>query len=124
MDVKKNMPFAIMTANGYDYKLRISASAAVEAEKKLGMSIARVWGKIDSVEVQVTLLWAALQRYNHGIDMNAAYSIYDDYMDDGNTTEDFLETMMEVYRCSGFMKRELPKTEENPQGKVPTQTTE
>lgn len=106
MDNKKYLPYVILNVGGQEYKLRISASAAIDAEKKLNTTLARAWSKIDSVEIQVTILWAALQRYHHGASFDEAVDIYDNYIDENGNIENLIDVFMEVYRCSGFMKRE------------------
>lgn len=110
-----NTPFAVMTVGSETYRLKISAAAAVEAEKKLGCSLARAWGRIDSVNVQVTILWAALQRFHHGTDFDEAMELYDRFIDEGHGQDELADIFMEVYRCSGFMKREVPNRKEIPE---------
>ena len=116
-----NTAFAVINVGNESYKLKISASADIEAEKRLGFSLTKAWMKLDSVNVQVTILWAALQRYNHGISFEQAMEIYDDFMDEGHGQDELVDIFMEVYKCSGFMKREDPEAQkegqENPDSK-------
>ena len=108
----KNIPFALLEVNNETYKLKISASSAIEAEKKLGCSLTRAWAKLDSVNVQITILWAALQRYHHGISFEQTMELYDQFVDEGKGQDELVDLFMEVYKCSGFMKREALQQEE------------
>ena len=96
MDNKKYMPYAVLPVGGIDYKLRITAGSAIELEKRLGTSIVRAWGKIDSVETQIAILWAALQRYHHGMSFDEAGALYDDYIDGNGSTDELVNVFMEV----------------------------
>jgi hypothetical protein len=53
----------------------------------------------------VTILWASLQQYHHGITMNDAYDIFDAYLEDHIMT-DFLSVVIEVYKVSGLIQTE------------------
>ena len=98
-------PYALLTVGDTDYRLKFSASAAIDAEKKLGKSLIMAFRDIGSVTVQVILLWAALQKYNHKTSMETASKIYDDFMEsDNGGLENLVEILTETLEASGFMK--------------------
>ena len=98
-------PYVTMQVGETEYKLKFSAAASVEAEKKLGKGLMASLQTVDSVTTQITMLWASLQKYNHGIKMEDAENIYDAYMDsETGGFEEFLEILVEVFVVSGFIK--------------------
>jgi hypothetical protein len=90
------------------YKLRLNTRNVVALEKQLGGNPLSVFGdgsKLPTVSELVTILWASLQQYHHGITMNDAYDIFDAYLEDHIMT-DFLSVVIEVYKVSGLIQTE------------------
>lgn len=101
--------YVIFAAGNKEYKLRLSIKAIVDLEKKIGTNPLMIFGDgdtIPTITVMVNVLHAALQQYNHGITLNDAYSIFETWLQDGNTAVDFLPTIIEVYKVSGIIKME------------------
>lgn len=124
MTTTAKIPFAVMTVGGTDYRLKINTQAAIDAEKKLGTSIPRAWVRLDETEVQVTILWAALQAFNSGMTFEETIRLRDRFLDEADDTlgmEALADIIKEVYICSGFMKREQPKKDEDEE--VPEEKT-
>ena len=111
------IPFATITIGGQEYRLKINTQAAIDAEKKLGTSLARAWVRLDEINVQTVILWAAFQAYNAGVTFEKAIDLRDQFMDEAeNGMDDLADVIKEVYICSGFMKREPQKQDpENPE---------
>ena len=107
-------PFAVLTAGGRDYRLKITTNSAIEAEKKLGTSLARAWLRLDEVQVQTVILHAALQGFEPGMTFEAAAAVRDSFIAEGGDMDTLADIFKEVYICSGFMKREAPKEQEAP----------
>lgn len=107
-----NLPYAIWKVGEEEYKLKFSSAAVVEAESKLGKGMLRSMEDIDKVSVQVIFLWAALQKFNHGIDLSNVYDMYDEYMDCGGSLEQLLDIIMNTLEVSGFIKEEQKKKAE------------
>ena len=102
-------------AGGKAYKLRLSTRNTVALEKRLGCNPLAIFGDgetIPTVTVLVNVLWASLQQYHHGISVNDAYDIFDDYLADGNSMTDFVPVILEVYQVSGLIPKEV-ETEKN-----------
>lgn len=109
------MMYVDFIAGDKTYKLRINTRAIVALEKALGCNPLAIFGDGESmptVTSMVTVLHASLQQYNHGITMADAYDIYDAYLADGNTQVDFVYTIIEIYRVSGLIPKEVD-TEKN-----------
>ncbi len=97
------------------YKLRLNTRNIVALEKQLGCNPVAIFGKgdtIPTISTMVTVLHAALQQYQHGITMDDAYDIFDNYLADGNSMTDFIPVLVEVYKVSGIIKVEKEETDE------------
>lgn len=102
-------PYALMMVNGEEYKLKITAAASMDAEKRLGKGLLEAGGDLRSITTQVTILWAALQAYHHGMSLSAATDLFDEYMDsEDGCTENFINLMNEVMEVSGFTRTAKP----------------
>ena len=88
------------------YKLRLNTRNVVVLERQLGMNPLSIFGDgttIPTVTTMVTILHVSLQQYQHGITLNDAYDIFDEYLEDGHTVTDFLTVILEIYKVSGII---------------------
>lgn len=92
------------------YKLRLNTRSIVLLEKQLGCNPLNIFGAnydtVPTITVMVAILHASLQQYNHGITLNDAYDIFDDYLAEGHATTDFIPVIMEIYKASGIIPKE------------------
>lgn len=91
------------------YKLRLNTRNVVSLEKQLGCNPLAIFGNgetLPPVTQMVAILHASLQQLEHGIDMNKAYDIFDEYLEDGHQMADFLAVIIEVYKVSGLIGRD------------------
>ena len=104
--------FATLVIGGETYRLRLTSSAIVAVEKKLGGSLFTKLENIkeNMVETLVTILWGAMQPLQQGISMEKTYELYDAYIDEGHTLEDLFQVVMEVFEASGFFKKGQAKS--------------
>lgn len=101
------MMYVDFTAGNKNYKLRLSTRNVVMLEKQLGCNPLLIFGdgdKIPTVTEMVYVLYTSLLQYNHGISLNDAYDIFDDYLADGNSSTDFIAIILEIYKVSGLIK--------------------
>lgn len=94
-------------AGNKDYKLRLNTRNVVALEKLLGCSPLAIFGDGETMPTttsMVAILYCSLQQYQHGITLDAAYDIFDDYIADGNSVSDFLGVIIGVYKVSGLIK--------------------
>ena len=106
------MNYIDFTAGNKEYKLRLSIRATVALEKQLGMNPLMIFGngdKMPTITEMVYILHAALQQLNHGITLENAYSIFEDWLADGNTITDFLPIIIDIYKASGIIKNDTEK---------------
>ena len=105
------MNYVDFSAGGKEYKLRLSTRNVIALEKQIGMSPLAIFDgeTFPTITTMVTVLWASLQQLNHGIGMNEAYDIFDDYLADGHDAMEFYMKIIEIYRASGLMKDKSEK---------------
>ena len=87
------------------YKLRLATRNIVMLENAIKCNPLSIFGngdKIPEVSTMVTILWASLQQYHHGIGMNEAYDIFDKYLED-HTMTDFIPVILDIYKVSGLI---------------------
>lgn len=110
------MLYVDFTAGNKDYRLRLSTRNTVMLEKQLGCNPLAIFGNgdtIPTVTTMVAILHASLQQYNHGVDMNAAFDIFDDWLADGHNMTEFIPVIIEVYKVSGLIKNDREDAEKN-----------
>lgn len=95
--------------NNKAYKLRLNTRNIVALEKSIGCNPLAIFGKgdtIPTVTAMVSVLHNSLQQYHHGLTLNDAYDIFDEYLADGHMNTDFINVIVEVYKVSGIIKDE------------------
>lgn len=110
------MYFVDFTAGNKDYKLRLTTKDIVALEKQLGCNPLAIFGNGDTLPTltsMVQVLHASLQSMNHGITMNDAYDIFDNYMADGHIMTDFVPVIVDIYKASGIIKDNEAGIEKN-----------
>lgn len=103
------MMYIDFLAGDKQYKLRLNIRATVALEKQLGVNPLMIFedgDKIPTITTMVNILHASLQHFHHGITVNDAYSIFETWLNDGNTVVDFLPVIIDIYKVSGIIKDE------------------
>ena len=103
------MMYVDFHAGDKDYKLRLSTRNTVMLEKQLGCNPLAIFGKgdtIPTVSTMVQILYCSLIQFNHGIRLDDAYNIFDNYLADGNTATDFIYVILDIYKVSGLIKKD------------------
>ena len=101
------MLYVDFTAGNKDYKLRLSTRQTVSLEKQLGCNPLSIFGDGETIPTMTTMvyiLYASLQQLNHGISLDDAFNIFDDYLADGHVVTDFIPVIVEIYKVSGIIK--------------------
>lgn len=96
------------------YKLRLNTRNTVQLEKQLGCNPISIFGAGDTIPTitqMVSILHAALQPYHANIGLNDAYEIFDNWIEDGHATTDFIPVIIDIYRASGIIKEEKTNKE-------------
>lgn len=92
------------------YKLRLNTRALVELEKRIGCNPLLIFNDEDNlptVSTMVAILHASLQQYQHNITINDAYDIFDEYLADGNNMTDFVWVIIDIYKASGLIDKDI-----------------
>lgn len=95
------------------FKLRLDAKRIVELEDKLGgkspLSILAVVqeNKLPSLKDLLLVLHLSLQPYHHGFTLEKVYELYDNFTEEGHTFNEFLQVIIEVYKSSGLIPKEV-----------------
>lgn len=110
------MNFINFEVGNNTYKLRLNTRNIVLLEKQLGSNPLNIFmengqERIPTITEMVTILHAALQQYNHGITLNDAYDIFDDYLAEGKAATDFIPTILEIYKASGIIPKDDKEAE-------------
>lgn len=103
------MMYVDFHAGNKDYKLRLSTRNTVMLEKQLGCNPLAIFGNgetLPTVTTMVQILYCSLLQYNHGISLDDAYNIFDEWLADGNTATDFVTVILELYKVSGLIKKD------------------
>lgn len=103
------MMYVDFNAGEKQYKLRLNIRATVALEKQLGVNPLMIFedgDKIPTITTMVNILHASLQHFHHGITVNDAYTIFENWLNDGNTVVEFLPVIIEIYKVSGIIKEE------------------
>ncbi|MDR2572147.1 MAG: DUF6096 family protein [Oscillospiraceae bacterium] len=90
-----------------DYKMRLTASAIMAIEKRLGKSLFSALENIQDnmVETITTILWGAMQPFNANFAFEKAAGMFDDYIDEGKSIEDLMQELNELFETSVFFKK-------------------
>lgn len=94
------------------YKLRLNTRNVIMLEKEIGcnpLSIFGDEGSIPTTTTMVKVLHASLQALEHGITLDDAYDIFDDYIADGHQYVDFINVILDIYKVSGLIRNDNPK---------------
>lgn len=106
------MLYVDFMAGEKEYKLRLNTRNVIALEKNLNGNPLSIFGagdRIPTITEMVAILHAALQTYHHGITMNDAYGVFDDYLADNHTMTDFIPTIVDIYKVSGIIREETEK---------------
>lgn len=101
------MMFYDFEAGNKSYKLRLNTRNIVSLEKQIGCNPLAIFGDgstIPTVSTMVNVLFCSMQQYHHGITLNDAYDIFDNYLAEGHSALDFIQVILEVYKVSGIIR--------------------
>lgn len=114
------MLYTTISVGNKEYKARLNAKACVDLEKKLGTNPLNIFVKmlgdgdniiLPSLGDLIAILHASLQAYHHGISVDKAYEIYDDFVNEGHNIMDLVAIVGEIYKVSGLMPEEVEEND-------------
>lgn len=104
-----------LNAGNKEYKLRLNTRGVVALEKTLKCNPLSIFGAgdtIPTVTVMVAILHASLQQYHHGITLNDAYDIFDEWIEEGHASTDFIQIILDIYKASGLIPKDTGEDSE------------
>lgn len=101
---ENRLPYETLKIGDTEYKLKISASSAIEIEKKTGKLLVAGMADFDKLETVTLYLWGALNRFQANIDIRKAQEIYDDYIDAGGDLSDMAEILFKTLTVSALSR--------------------
>ena len=110
------MYYTEFEAGGKTYKLRLNTRNLIALEKRIGVNPVSIFGngdKLPTVTTMVDILFVSLQELQHGINLETAYGIFDDYIADGHKPTDFCMEIVKIYQVSGLLPKEEATAEKN-----------
>lgn len=111
------MNYIELTIGEKDYKLRLTTRSCISMEKTLGYNPIEMFLKMDDNTLPkltdlVVIFHAMLQAYQHNINLEATYDIFDEYMAEGNTMFDIIPIFVQVFQECGFLAKTANNGEE------------
>lgn len=102
------MMYLDFSTGNKDYKLRLNTRNIVSLEKQLGCNPLGIFGvdgnTIPTITQMVVILHNSLQQFHHGISLDDAYDIFDEWLANDHVATDFLTVILDIYKVSGIIK--------------------
>lgn len=102
------MMYLDFSTGNKDYKLRLNTRNIVSLEKQLGCNPLGIFGvdgnTIPTITQMIVILHNSLQQFQHGITLEDAYNIFDEWLENGHVATDFLTVILDIYKVSGIIK--------------------
>lgn len=102
------MMYLDFSTGNKDYKLRLNTRNIVSLEKQLGCNPLGIFGvdgnTIPTITQMIVILHNSLQQFHHGISLEDAYNIFDEWLENGHVATDFLTVILDIYKVSGIIK--------------------
>ena len=105
------MLFTTFKIGDKEYKLRLTTGAMIELEGKLGKNpltlIADVSAKnvLPKMSEAMLILHYAMIKFQPKQSLKDTYSLYDDYVDAGNTYGDLICVLVDALSVSGYFRK-------------------
>lgn len=102
------MNYTEFEVGGKIYKLRLTVKSLMALEKQLGKNPLQVFMEIDEGNLpklteMVMILQAALASLNHGINVETAAELVEQYIMEGHNMFDLVPVLVGVFQDSGFV---------------------
>ncbi|MBE6804965.1 MAG: hypothetical protein IJA13_04700 [Clostridia bacterium] len=99
--------FYTLTVGEKSYNMRLTASAIMSIEKKLGKPLFKALEEIQEnmIETVTAIIWGAMQPLNSGFTFEMATKLFDDYIDEGHSIEELMQEINGLFEVSGFFRK-------------------
>jgi len=104
----KRKPYHVWTVGGKEYLLKLKSDEIIKIENQLGAPLFDVIGDMPPLSTQLTIIQAAMRRYQHGLGFESVKQIYDKWIDEEykSTIDLYKEVVLPTLVVSGFFPRE------------------
>lgn len=102
---QKRRPFHVWTVGDREYRLKLRTSAIEKLENKYRKAVfGLVTEDMPPLTVMLTVVYAGLREWQHGIDYNKMKELYERWVeeDGGNQMEFYAKVLMPMMAVSGF----------------------
>lgn len=110
------MMYVDFATSGNEYKLRLNTRDIVALERQLGCNPMGIFGDgstVPTVTTMVQILHASMQQYQHNITIDKAYTVFDEWIEDGHSMTDFIGVIVDIYKVSGIIPADADNNEKN-----------
>lgn len=108
---KVRKPFVPWTVNGTEYRLKLTTSAIVKLENKYGRNVLAIVSPeegLPPVGDLLTVIQAAMDKFEHGMTFNGVTDIYDEYVEEGGDMTTLMnDVIMPLLSNGGFFTQEM-----------------
>lgn len=104
-ETEKRKPFALWRVEGVDYRLKLTASAICEVEKRIKGNLLMMLADqgLPPLSTMLTIIQCAMLKYHHGMTYYKVQEVYDAYVEEGGDQSKLLsEVIMPIMAVSGF----------------------
>lgn len=102
-EIPKRKPFHYWEVTGREYKLKLKASTIGKLENKYRKNIMNLVDDMPPLSVMLTIIQAAMEPWEHGIDYQDIQKMYDKWTEEGGNQIDlYSKVVMPTMAVSGF----------------------
>ncbi|MBQ8232432.1 MAG: hypothetical protein IJZ34_10985 [Lachnospiraceae bacterium] len=110
-DVKKRRAFHYWEVAGRTYRMKLKASTIGKLENKYRKNIMNLIDEMPPLSVMLTIIQAAMEPWEHGIEYTDVQKIYDKWTEEGGNQMDlFKNVIIPVMAVSGFFTEKQAAT--------------
>lgn len=106
-------PFVPWVVGGTEYRLKLTTNAIVKLENKYGSNILSIISPeegLPPIGVLLTVIQAAMDKFEHGLSFSVVADLYDTYVDEGGNMTTLMENIiMSLLENAGFFTEEMEK---------------
>lgn len=101
---KKRQPFAYWNVKERTYRLKLKAAGIEKLENKYRQNLMNMIDNIPPLSVMLTIIQAAMEPWEHGVDYNDVKKLYDIWIEEGNSQlELYQKVLIPIMVVSGFL---------------------
>ena len=105
---KKRQPFAYWKVGEREFRLKLKAGTIEKLENKYRQNLMNMIDDIPPLSVMLTIIQAAMEPWDHGVDYNDVKKLYDTWIEEGNSQiELYQKVIIPIMVVSGFLPEKM-----------------